>query len=174
MNKVIVRAPCLEDKEVFIEAMQNSISLHSPWLKAPLSSLEFDAYLEKYQQDSYKSYLVIAAASNEIVGVFNLNDIVRGVFQNTYMGYYVVNAYAGKGYMSLGLKQVLYKAFVDLALHRVEANIQPTNERSIQLVKANHFRKEGYSPRYLKVDDEWRDHERWAITSEDYNAHVRA
>lgn len=112
--------------------------------------------------------MVITAASNDIVGVFNLNDIVRGVFQNAYMGYYVVSAYAGKGYMSLGLKQVLHKAFVDLALHRVEANIQPTNERSIQLVRANHFRKEGYSPRYLNIDGEWRDHERWAITREDY------
>lgn len=28
--------------------------------------------------------------------------------------------------------------------------------------------KEGYSPRYLKVRGKWRDHERWAIRSEQW------
>lgn len=32
------------------------------------------------------------------------------------------------------------------------------------------FRKEGYSPRYLKVSGRWQDHERWAILAEDWQA----
>lgn len=55
-----------------------------------------------------------------------------------------------------------------MKLHRLEANIQPENMQSIRLVKNNGFRYEGFSPRYLKINDEWRGHEHWAITAEDY------
>lgn len=67
--------------------------------------------------------------------------------------------YAGKGYMSAGLKLVLEKVFNELALHRLEATIQPENTASICLVKKNGFRYEGYSPRYLQIDNVWCGHE---------------
>jgi GrpB-like predicted nucleotidyltransferase (UPF0157 family) len=35
-------------------------------------------------------------------------------------------------------------------------------------VKKNGFRYEGFSPRYLKIHDQWLGHEHWAITVEDY------
>jgi len=164
---IIIRSPTLQDEEVFITAMQQSQTLHHPWVKAPLTSQEFQHYIHHYQQDNHRSYL-ICDQSNNIVGVFNISQIVRGQFQNAYLGFYVIIDYAGKGYMSSGLKLVMHEVFHELGLHRLEANIQPENNRSINLVKNNGFRKEGYSPRYLKINDEWRDHERWAITIEDY------
>ncbi len=72
--------------------------------------------------------------------------------------------------MSTALKLVQKKVFEELGVHRFEANIQPENTRSIHLVKNNNFRYEGFSPRYLKINDEWRGHEHWAITAEDYIA----
>lgn len=65
--------------------------------------------------------------------------------------------------MHEGLKAVVSHAFNELKLHRLEANIQPGNEASIALVRSLGFSREGYSPRYLKVGGEWRDHERWAL-----------
>ena len=111
---------------------------------------------------------MICDQSDNIVGVFNVSEIVRGLFQNAFLGFYGVADYAGKGYMSAGLKLVLEKVFKEMGLHRLEANIQPENTRSIQLVKKNGFRYEGFSPRYLKIDNEWRGHEHWAMTYEDF------
>jgi ribosomal-protein-alanine N-acetyltransferase len=68
--------------------------------------------------------------------------------------------------MRAGLAAVVQRAFRTYGLHRLEANIQPDNERSIALVRSLGFEREGYSPRYLKIRGRWRDHERWAVTSE--------
>ena len=65
--------------------------------------------------------------------------------------------------------QVITHAFHKMKLHRLEANIQPGNSASTALVKALGFRREGFSPRYLKINGRWRDHERWTILSEEWS-----
>jgi ribosomal-protein-alanine N-acetyltransferase len=72
--------------------------------------------------------------------------------------------------MREGLVLVLRHAFETVGLHRVEANIQPENVRSIALVEGLGFRREGYSPRYLRIGGEWRDHVRYAILSETFGS----
>lgn len=167
MNTIIIREPTLEDKDAFITAMQHSQTLHHPWVKSPQTPQEFNDYFNHYQKDNQKSFLVCDSSGN-IVGIFNISEIVRGLFQNAYLGFYAVMDYAGQGYMSSGLKLVLQHVFEEMKLHRLEANIQPENIRSINLVKNNRFRKEGYSLRYLNINNTWRDHERWAMTYEDW------
>ena len=58
-------------------------------------------------------------------------------------------------------------AFGVLGLHRLEANIQPGNLRSIALAKRLGFRLEEFSPCCLRIGGEWRDHERWALLADD-------
>jgi ribosomal-protein-alanine N-acetyltransferase len=70
--------------------------------------------------------------------------------------------------MREGLHLVIDRCFDDLRLHRLEANIQPSNERSIALVRGLGFRKEGLSRRYLKIGGRWRDHERWALLVDEW------
>jgi len=71
--------------------------------------------------------------------------------------------------MTQAVRQAIAYGFNDVGLHRLEANIQPDNVRSIALVRRLGFRLEGFSPRYLKIDGEWRDHERWAILADEFS-----
>ncbi len=167
MSIVSLREPNREDKIAFLEMTQRSTHFHTPWVEPPRTEQEFNAYLERHQLSNQKSFLVLIEQKT-IVGVFNLNEIVRGCFQSAYLGFYSAAEFAGKGWMSKGLKLILQHAFTEMGLHRLEANIQPPNTPSLHLVKKNGFSQEGFSPRYLKIDKVWRDHERWAITIEDW------
>ncbi len=163
---ITIREPTIKDESAFLSAMKKSIAFHHPWVKAPLTLEEFQAYVKRSQQDNQKSFLVLK--NNEIAGVYNINEIVRGCFQNAFLGFYAVSGFENQRIMSAGLKLVLKTVFEELKLHRLEANIQPENKKSIQLVSKNKFRYEGFSPRYLKINDQWCGHERFAITYEEY------
>ena len=91
-------------------------------------------------------------------------------FVRAISAYYAFIPHNGKGYMSRGLGTVLRNVFRAHGLHRVEANIQPGNDESRRLIERLGFRLEGFSPRYLKIAGRWRDHERWALTIEDWKA----
>jgi ribosomal-protein-alanine N-acetyltransferase len=124
--------------------------------------------VRKYRSAAHEGHFVVESSNVRLVGVVNLNEIVRGSFRSAYLGYYSFVPFAGRGYMSAGLAAVLRRAFGELGLHRVEANIQPDNRDSLRLAKRLGFRREGISRRYLKVAGRWRDHERWALLAEEW------
>ncbi len=166
-HQLYLREICRQDEECFIQTMKKSHDFHQPFTTPPQTKEAFHAYFLRSQQENQKGYLVVNE-KNHIVGVFNINEMVRGFFQSGYLGYYASVDYAGKGLMSQGLKLVLKAIFTELKLHRIEANIQPNNAPSIQLVTRNGFIKEGFSPRYLKINGIWSDHLRYALTYEDW------
>jgi ribosomal-protein-alanine N-acetyltransferase len=132
-----------------------------------MGAQEFRDYVDRHDQARHFGFLVFAER-DELVGVVNVNDLVRGWFQSAHLGYYGFIPYQGRGYMTAGVASVVSLCFGTHGLHRLEANIQPPNDRSIALVKRLGFRMEGYSERYLNVGGRWRDHERWAITREEW------
>jgi ribosomal-protein-alanine N-acetyltransferase len=166
--QVTVTAPTAADGDEFIAAARASRSLHHPWLAPPDTAAGYRAYLERAAQDDQAGFLIRHRACGGLVGAANVNSIVRGGFQSGYLGYGAFASHAGRGLMTEGLRAVLGVVFGELGLHRVEANIQPGNAASLALAGRLGFEKEGFSRRYLHIDGEWRDHERWALLAEDW------
>ncbi len=167
-RRVFLRPPAASDRQEFISLMRLSRSFHKPWASAPTDEDRFAAYLSDAQRPDFEAMLVCRSEDLAILGFFNLSQIVRRSFQSAYLGYAVGKPFAGQGYMREGLELVLRRGFTELGLHRIEANIQPGNRASIALARGAGFKREGFSPRYLKIGGRWRDHERWAILADEW------
>lgn len=163
---VYLRAPGADDAAEFLALMLRSRRLHHPWIQPPVTEGGFSAYLRRMARDDHSGFLVCRRDNHAIAGVINVNNIVHGAFLSGSLGYYSVAVQAARGFMTEGLRQVVRIAFEVMGLHRLEANIQPGNARSIGLVRRLGFRREGFSPAYLYIDGAWRDHERWALLAE--------
>ena len=164
---VSLRTPTLADSRDFLAAVERSRRLHRPWLEAPADANAYRAYCERIARDDNEGFLMVEDGG-DLVGYATIGNIVRARFQSAYLGFAAFEPFAGRGLMRTGVRLVLAEAFDVLGLHRVEANVQPQNARSSALVQALGFRLEGHSPRYLFIDGSWRDHDRYAITREEW------
>jgi ribosomal-protein-alanine N-acetyltransferase len=163
---IVLSEPSAADGDDFLAAVQASGALHHPWIDPPDTPERFAAYLERAARPDQAAYLIRHQPCGGLVGFVNVNNIVGGALHSGYLGYAAFASHAGQGLMTEGLRAVVDDLFTSLGLHRVEANIQPANRRSVDLVRRLGFEQEGFSPRYLWVDGDWRDHERWAVLAD--------
>ncbi len=170
--RVELSTPGPEDETAFLAAMRASQALHQPWIYPPMTAADYAGYLARLGERKL-GYLARRIDDGAIVGWLNVSEIIRGALEGAFLGYAGTDGHTGQGYMSEALELVLHEAFETLGLHRLEANIQPGNKGSIALARRTGFKLEGFSPSYLRVAGEWRDHERWALRAETWRASRR-
>ncbi|MFF0593780.1 GNAT family N-acetyltransferase [Streptomyces antibioticus] len=169
--RVGIRHFSYADGAEFTLRARESEGLHRPWLFPPASREAYAAYAGRLIEDPTKAgFLVCDRADGSLAGFVNINNIVHGGFQCGALGYGAFAHAAGRGLMREALGLVVDHAFGPLRLHRLEINVQPGNAASIALARSCGFRLEGFSPRMIYIDGDWRDHERWAITSEQWKS----
>src|SRR5262245_34214129 len=164
-TEVSIRSLEAADQAAFLAAVRGSRRLHRPWVYPPDNPADFSDLLER---PDGRTYLICRNEDEALAGCASLGHIVFGGLRGAYLGYSAFVPHQGKGYMTEGLRLVLRHGFRTLGLHRIEANVQPENVRSIALVERLGFRREGYSPRYLKIGGRWRDHVRYAMLAEEF------
>jgi [ribosomal protein S5]-alanine N-acetyltransferase len=167
-KRAYLRAPEPGDCEEYTAISRRSAKFHRGLIKMSRTREEFDGFLERSINPANANFLICRVSDDAIAGMINLSQIFYGPFCNAYLGYGLGVGFTGQGLMSEAVALILKHAFIDLKLHRVEANVQPENLASIAVLKRNGFKKEGYSENYLKIGGRWRDHERWAITRENW------
>jgi ribosomal-protein-alanine N-acetyltransferase len=171
---VHLRKPRATDANEFLALAAASRTFHKPWVEPPGERHAFAALIRRNRGNDFEMLLVVRRSDDAIVGAVDFSQIQHGTLRSAFLGFYALGEHAGRGYMTAGVALALRHAFTELGLHRVEANVQPLNERSKALLRRLGFRQEGFSPRYLKIGGRWRDHERWAILAEEWARRARA
>jgi ribosomal-protein-alanine N-acetyltransferase len=166
--ELVVPGP--ECEAEFLTLVAKSADLHMGWVQPPSDPDAYARYLRRITLPNHKGFIAREIATGSVVGVVNLNDIVLGALRSASLGYYGFESSTGQGRMTEAVRLSIDHGFGELGLHRLEANIQPGNGPSRALVQRLGFRLEGFSPRYLYVAGAWRDHERWAVLSEDWRS----
>lgn len=126
----------------------------------------------KNRKDDFYYSFGIFLRDGTMVGHVSIMDVSRGIFQNAYLGYSLMNSHWGKGYGKQAVKFALDIAFKDLKLHRVEAGIEPKNTRSIALAKSVGLRREGFSKKRLFLRGKWEDIVQYVALSEEYKVKI--
>jgi ribosomal-protein-alanine N-acetyltransferase len=165
-RRVALRPLAAADEGEFLRRARASRTLHAAWVTTTTTPAAFRALLARMSLPNSRGFVVVRRADQAIAGFIAISEMVMGIFRSGYLGYYAFAGFEQQGLMREALKRVIREAFGPMRLHRLEANIQPANRASIALVKACGFRREGYSPRYLKIRGRWRDHERWALLAD--------
>ena len=114
--------------------------------------------LREFREGRSVCLTFLTPREDEVVGVANFTNIVRGTFEACHLGYSVGARHEGKGLMKEGLQAAISYMFADYGLHRIMANYLPHNERSGALLASLGFEKEGFARAYLQIDGVWADH----------------
>ena len=171
--RVSLRPPRATDAAEYVALSRRSRRFHAGLAAPARSPAAYRAWLHRSKSPQCRCWLIVRDADCVIVGAIELSQIVGGRFRSAYLGYHIGVPFARRGYIREALTLALALVFGRLRLHRVEANIQPHNRRSVRLVKGLGFHREGYSPRYLKIGGRWRDHERWALLVDEWRQRAK-
>jgi ribosomal-protein-alanine N-acetyltransferase len=104
-----------------------------------------------------------------MIGRIALGGVLRGAFQNGYLGYWIDADRQGRGLMTEAVRAATEFALSAAALHRVQAAVMPRNMASQRVLEKAGYRREGLAMRYLCIAGTWEDHLIFATTTEDWH-----
>ena len=123
----------------------------------------------RVEAKAQRSLPFVMEIDKKIAGQITVANINYGSTRSAYIGYWIAEEFAGKGYTPLAVAMAIDHCFKILNLHRLEITIRPENLKSLRVVEKLGLRSEGLRPKYLHIDGDWRDHLVFAINKDEYN-----
>ncbi|WP_387489890.1 ribosomal protein S5-alanine N-acetyltransferase [Photorhabdus sp. RM96S] len=125
--------------------------------------------IEMQRQGAAFHFLLLDSNENEVIGIANFSNILRGAFHACYLGYSLGEKWQGKGLMYEALQPAIRYMQRQQGMHRIMANYMPDNHRSGKLLERLGFEREGYAKKYLMINGVWQDHVLTALTDEKWS-----
>ena len=110
------------------------------------------------------AYPTVLVEDEEVVGILNLNSIIRGAFQSASVGYWVAQECNGRGIATRAVAAAKRIAADELGLHRLEASTLLDNAASQRVLAKNGFVQFGVAPDYLRIAGRWQTHALFQVT----------
>ncbi len=178
-ERLTLRPPRASDVAGYLAALRRNEAHLRPWSplrvgdgrRVTLATVSRDVAVARasWRRDEAYTFLFWQRDEPDVVGRLTLGRVIRGPFQNAFLGYWVDAAAQGQGMMTEAVRAAVSFAFGPLGLHRVQASIMPRNLASVRVVTKAGFRNEGRSARYLQIAGKWEDHDIFALTREDWS-----
>lgn len=174
-ERLILKSMEKSDSEMFYDFLMRNYVFFKPWSpkydedyrKIEIHNAKMDFMVKEHGEGRTIKFLLFKKDDpGKIIGTTVLANIVRGPFLSCYLGYRVDEQENGKGYATEAIKTVVEYAFTELGLHRIEANIIPSNKASLRVMEKLGFTYEGTSRKYLKINGVWEDHKHFVMLNE--------
>ena len=182
-KRLTLRPLKLQDFEAwktYVTTMSGPKSVWDRQTRAPSDPTrsQFKNFLQKQKKhrdlDQFYDLAVFENKTGQMVGRVAVMDVLRGLTQSAFIGYFIHNRFWGQGYGKEATLALIDIGFRDLKLHRLEAGIEPRNRRSIRLARSLKLRKEGLKKRALYRKGKWQDLVVFAATSEEFGVRWKA
>lgn len=112
----------------------------------------------RIEAPSDELYPFVICRDGQVVGDLNLTQVSRGPEESANLGLLVDRELRGQGIATSAIALACRLAFDELALHRLQAGIQPANLASQKAFIRNDFERIGLARGFLFVAGAWRDH----------------
>lgn len=93
---------------------------------------------------------------HDVIGTCTLSDI-SWINQRAEIGFALAQSHWGRGLMVEALPLLVHYSFCSLGLNRLEADIDPRNQRSLKTLERLGFRQEGHRRQRHCVNGEFQD-----------------
>ncbi len=124
--------------------------------------------LKSYQQKKGFFWVIVAAQTGNYLGDIILRKIDRSNARAE-IGYTLLPEFWGRGYMKEAMRAVISFGFKDLGLHSIEANINPANISSRELLLKTGFVKEAYFRENYYYNGRFLDTEIYSLLEKNFN-----
>ena len=123
--------------------------------------------LDKFFDDTqYSFWISYKESPDRVIGRLSFTAVIRGALSSCLVGYHLDQMEEGKGIMREAMKAGCLYIFQIKHLHRIQADIMPTNVRSVAAAEGCGFRRQGLNDRYMCINGEWQDHYIYALLNE--------
>jgi [ribosomal protein S5]-alanine N-acetyltransferase len=180
-DRLVLRPPRTNDVPEMRRALRSNAVHLRPWSVAPgpgedpasLAAVSRMVLQHRREWKRGQTFVLVVAPREEdrrVIGRIALGGVLRGAFQNAYLGYWVDQQHQGRGLMTEAVQATTAFAFSAAGLHRVQAAVMPRNTGSLRVLEKAGYRREGVAERYLCIAGRWEDHVLFAITAEEWVA----